>query len=125
MITNAVPCASVLYNIPQDTSEEDKELLRCIELLWFSPPEADRTVYSDGDCNVIFNEENMVDLEDFDENGAGYIQSPIGNPTIFNANKENMADEDDDDDNGPGYFHDGIFSIIMIIIPSLSLLVVI
>ena len=112
MTTNAV-CASVLYKIQHDTTEEDKELLRCIELLSFSPPEADHTVYSDGDCNAIFNKENMVDLVDFDENGAGYIQPPIGERTInsddsSNANKENMVD-DEDDDNGPGYFHDGTF----------------
>jgi hypothetical protein len=124
MTTNAV-CASVLYKIPHDTTEEDKELLRCIELLSFSPPEADHTVYSDGGCNAIFNKEKLVDLEDFDNNGAGYLQPPIGDRTInsddgCNANEENMVDEDDGDDNGPGYFHDGMFLIIMIIIPSLS-----
>ncbi len=75
MTTNAV-CASFLYCITQDTTKEDKELLCSIELLSFSPPEADRTVYSDGSCNAIFNEENIVDREDFDDNGADYLQPP-------------------------------------------------
>jgi len=113
MTTNAV-CASVLYEIEHDTTEADNELLRCIKLLSFYPPDDDRTVYSDGCCNAIFNEENMVDRVDVDDNGAGYLKPPICDRTInsdesYIANEEYMVVGEDGDDNGPGYVHDGMF----------------
>ena len=66
MTTNA-ECASVLYWSPQDTTEDDNELLQIIDKWLLTSYVHDNSVYSDNSCSVIFNEETFIDHR---ENGG-------------------------------------------------------
>ena len=66
MTTNA-ECASVLYWSPQDTTEDDNELLQIIDQWLLTSYVHDNSIYSDNRCSVIFNKETFIDHR---ENGG-------------------------------------------------------
>ena len=105
MTTNAV-CASILYYIPRDTTEDDEDLLRCIEFLSLTPHAGDATDYDDESCNATFNEVNQMDNGD----ESDHDDSIDGSSNEFIDESNHIENEEEDEnENLPGYMNNGMF----------------